>query len=462
MNNTRLKLIRSVEEYADRYGMLDCTDIIVGFSGGADSSLLLFVLTEISRMRGISIVCAHVNHMLRGEEADEDELFCRTRCNELGVELRSLRLDVGAEAKKKNLGVEECAREIRYGFFDSIKNELEQKGKTVKVAVAHNATDNTETVLFNVARGSALKGACGIPPVRDGYIVRPILRIPKAEVLSLCSELDIKYVTDKTNAECVYTRNKIRHNAIPTLREINPSVEEAVSRMTESLRVDSQYLEQESKRLLLDATNERNELRAQVLSSLHPALRSRVLRLYFDDCKAGYEHSHIESAMKLIERGGEFSLSLIGSLRLACKSGVLLIEKDDRKRRCENHSWQTHLRIGDNPLSDGAHIYLFSKKEDVEKIKTQNVYKLFIQHSLTGDTIGNVFIARSRREGDRIRYGGHSHKLKNLFSEMKIPPSERSSVPVIERDGEIVWIPGIKAADTRTCDGILFAVYAKK
>ena len=136
MNYTKMKLIQSVGAYADSYGMLDCTDVIVGYSGGADSSLLLFVLSELSKVRGFSIICAHVNHMLRGDEADADEEFCRARCKALGIEFRSLRTDVEASAKERGVGVEERAREIRYGFFDSIKLELEQKGRKVRVAIA--------------------------------------------------------------------------------------------------------------------------------------------------------------------------------------------------------------------------------------------------------------------------------------------------------------------------------------
>ena len=116
--------------------------------------------------------------------------------------------------------------------------------------------------------------------------------------------------------------------------------------------------------------------------------------------------------------------------------------------------------MGDNPLPSGAHVFLFSKKEDAEKLKTQNVYKLFIQHTLSGDTICNVFVARTKKDGDRIRYGGHSHKLKKLYSEMKIPSDARPLLPIIERDGEIVWIPNVKAADTSRGDGVIYAVFA--
>ena len=455
-----MKLIQSVGAYADSYGMLDCTDVIVGYSGGADSSLLLFVLSELSKVRGFSIICAHVNHMLRGDEADADEEFCRARCKALGIEFRSLRTDVEASAKERGVGVEERAREIRYGFFDSIKLELEQKGRKVRVAIAHNATDNAETVLFNFARGSTISGMCGIPPVRDGYIVRPLLRIPKERVLELCSELGIEYATDKTNAECVYTRNKIRHNALPTLRGINPSLEAAVSRMTASLREDAEYLDRAAKEAYPSVKAEDRSLSCGRLTSLHSALRSRVLCLFFDECGAGYEYTHIDSVQRLLERGGDFSLSLIGSIRLVCKGGVLFTEADKKDQTTEIEPWQVRLNMGDNPLPSGAHVFLFSKKEDAEKLKTQNVYKLFIQHTLSGDTICNVFVARTKKDGDRIRYGGHSHKLKKLYSEMKIPSDARPLLPIIERDGEIVWIPNVKAADTSRGDGVIYAVFA--
>ena len=190
MNNINKVLAQRIEQYAQRYGMLDCTDLVVGYSGGADSSLLLYVLSYISQGRAIRLYAAHVNHMLRGDAADADEEFCRRTCARLGVEFCSLRADVRALSRERAQSEETCARDVRYGFFEQIKGEIERcvQGARVHIATAHNSTDNAETVLFNLTRGSAISGVTGIPPIRDSYIVRPILCLSKDEVLDYADD----------------------------------------------------------------------------------------------------------------------------------------------------------------------------------------------------------------------------------------------------------------------------------
>ena len=452
-NNIHRQLLDSVREYADAHAMLRCTDIIVGYSGGADSSLLLYALSHIAAERGVRVCAAHINHMFRGDEADSDEAFCREQCSRMGIPFRSLSTDVGKLARERSQSDEECAREVRYGFFSDIACEIEaaMPDARVYIATAHNATDNAETVIFNLTRGAAICGMSGIPPVRDGHIIRPILHIPKEQVLSYCAQLGIDYVTDRTNVECVYTRNRIRHMVLPQLHSINPSLEAAVLRMTESLREDAEYLECEARALYSSFHQGHNRaLTCEMLLSIHRALRSRVLCLFFEENGAGYEHTHIDCAMRLISRGGDFSLSLIGKLRLVSRGGTLRIEPDE-KTSAEAEEWSVTLSLGENILPEGR-IFVCRDAEEIEKIKTQNVYNLFIQHSLSGDTINNTFVARSRREGDVILSGGHRHKVKKLFSDGKIPREKRPCLPIVERDGDIVWIPTLRARDGEGSD----------
>ena len=460
MKDTKQQLIGMLERYADSYGMLECTDIIVGYSGGADSSLLLFALVEIANKRGICVTCAHINHMLRGDEADADEAFCKKECERYGIPLRTLRVDISALSKERSLGTEECARNVRYEFFSSIKKELEAKqGAKVFIATAHNATDNAETVLFNLTRGAGLCGVCGIPPVRDGYIVRPILFLSKEQVYGYCHALSIGYVTDRTNTDTVYTRNRIRHNVLPELRSINPSLEASVIRASKLLSADSDYIDSAALDYYKKAPK---PLDTSALSGLHISILSRVLCLYFEEEGAGYEYTHIEKCVSLLKKRKSFCLSLINKKRVSQKDGFLYIENDSRKTENENTAWELELCMGENILPDGSEIFIFDKIEQIEKLKTQNVYKLFIQQTLSGDTISNTFTARSRREGDTIVSGGHTHKIKKLFSECKIPLSERYRLPIIERDGRIVWAVSVRAADKENATHMpLYFIYTR-
>lgn len=227
------KVIQAVKQF----DMLEEENrVIVGLSGGADSVALLYCLKSLEKILGIKVYACHVNHNLRGKESDGDQAYTESLCKDLGIELRVFSVDVmGVSAKHKS--IEEKARELRYEAFCNLSREL-----GAKVATAHNACDNTETVLMNMLRGTGLKGLCGIPPKRD-YLIRPLIYCSREEIEDYCKENKLKYVTDKTNFSTDYTRNKIRIELIPKLLEINPSLFNTIRRMTYALSVDSGFLE---------------------------------------------------------------------------------------------------------------------------------------------------------------------------------------------------------------------------
>lgn len=444
MSDIRFNITSQIEAYADSHGMLDTSDILIGYSGGADSSFLLFVLSDIAKRRGIRLYAAHVNHMLRGKDADSDEAFCRDTCSRLGIPFFLLKADVRAEAKERGVSEEECARDIRYAYFKKVKAEIENNNScgSVFIATAHNATDNAETVLFNLIRGSGSRGLSGIPPVRDTHIIRPILKLTKERITELCDILGIKYVTDSTNSECIYTRNKIRHKILPTLRDINPAAISSVSRASELLRSDCDYLDQAAQE-----TYQKLQKPPQVkhLLPLHESILSRVLCIYLEDNGGSFEYTHIESIMTGIKKKTPFSLSLPQKKRLV-SDGTFLSLEDEGSKKERAEEWQVRLCEGENILPHGDKIYIFDSEEKIDLVKTQNVYKLFIKATLSGDTINNVFTAHQRRPSDKLKSGGHSIEIKKLISDKKIPIGDRMTIPVIDRDGVPVWVVGIRVA----------------
>ena len=192
----------------ERFSLLDNRNITVALSGGADSMALLSVLLEIKGEFSLNITAAHFNHRIRGAEADRDEAFVKEYCEKKGVELFLGSGDVPSYAKEQGLSLELAARELRYEFLKSVS-----KGN---VATAHTASDNAETVIFNLTRGSGAEGLCGIPPKRDIFI-RPLILATREQIEEYCKENDIPFVNDSTNFCDDYTRNKIRHNVIPVL-----------------------------------------------------------------------------------------------------------------------------------------------------------------------------------------------------------------------------------------------------
>lgn len=236
-----------VLEAIERHRMIQKGDrIIAALSGGADSVTLLHCLNELRESLGFEISACHVNHNLRGEDSDKDQAFAEELCRKMNVPIRIFSVNV-LDSMEKHMGVEERARTLRYEAFSE---EAERLG--AKVATAHNSCDNTETVLLNMLRGTGLKGLCGIPAVRD-YLIRPLILCSRNEIEAYCTENNLGFVTDKTNFSTDYTRNKIRIELLPKLLNINPSLHEGISRMTNSLTEDSVFLESIAREKLEEA-----------------------------------------------------------------------------------------------------------------------------------------------------------------------------------------------------------------
>lgn len=434
MKNESVKVREKFERAVKEFGMLGTPSVLAAFSGGADSSVLLFLLHEYCEKHGVALFAAHVNHSIRGNEALRDRDFCVSVCEKLGVTLFVENADVPALAKKSGKGLEECARDVRYAFFDSLMKEH----GIMTLAVAHNADDNLETVLFNMLRGAGTKGLSGIPPARDfscGTLVRPLIYAKKSEIADFAKENGIEYVTDSTNADTDYTRNRIRGKIVPLLREISPSPEDAAARLSAALRADESFIGKCADELLR-RENITDGAAVSLLSSLDDALFFRVIGRM---CPSALEYTHVCDVKELVEGAREGSrVSLPGRVCAAIESGRLVFapeetfeKKECKKFSCELHEGENHIpecniTINVTKTSQGA----------------ENVYKNFIHTALPSDRIKGRLYARGREDGDRYTFCGMTRKVKKLFCEKKIPISERERVPVI-CDGEgIVWIPG--------------------
>ena len=238
-----------IKETIRKYNMLSKGDtVVVGLSGGADSCALIHFLSSVKDDFSLTLIACHVNHMIRGDEADRDEEFSRNLAIELGAEFRLLKINVPQEAEKRHESIEKTARDIRYDFFEKTAEQY-----NAKIATAHTASDNVETVLFNLARGSGIKGLCGIPPVR-GRIIRPLITVERDEIEKYCRKNELNYVTDSTNLTDEYSRNKLRHKVVPVLKEINPAIEKTITRMTENLICNVKHLDSSAEKLIKSAS----------------------------------------------------------------------------------------------------------------------------------------------------------------------------------------------------------------
>ena len=308
------QVLKTIKEFS----LLDnrVKNVTVALSGGADSMSLLYCLLELKDELGITVNAAHLNHLIRGDEAFRDEEFVKEECHKLGVELFLKRVDVPKLASDSGKSLELTAREVRYAFFEEINTGV--------VATAHNADDNLETVIFNLTRGSAIDGLCGIPPKRDIFI-RPLILTTRKEIEEYCAFKNIEYVTDSTNLEDCYTRNKIRHNVIPILKEINSNVSQTVLRTGKSLREISADINLKAKEYLENNLLSENELSVVDLKTLPFSVGKQIIKYFIEnaDDSISLENIHIEEAYKKALTGGKIGLPKGYSLTFSKGKGVL-------------------------------------------------------------------------------------------------------------------------------------------
>lgn len=419
---------------------------LLGLSGGADSVCLFHLLKEDNYTFSV----AHINHGIRGSEADRDEEFCRMLAEENGIEFHLLRADVPAIARESGKSLEEAARRVRYDFFDRIMREEE----IPVLLTAHNADDNAETLLLSLTRGCSPSGACGINPLRPlayGEVQRPLLGYSKEEIVKFCHENSYPFVTDSTNSDISYPRNRVRRNILPELGEINPEFLAAFARFTEAQRKDSEYLSAEAEKYA-------SEPNCDTLASLPCPIASRALSIAAYRAGADPEAVHIEGMLDLARKKNG-SLSLPGGIIASCTNGKIVFSPECRVPKTERPIYPDYepiaIEFGENRVGGGIILLVRGK---LTKIFAQ-VYNLSTSALINLDRIKGQLYARPRREGDRILIGGMHRSVKKLISEKlsNLPLEERRALPVLCCGEEIVWIPGLPVADTyRGTDAALY------
>lgn len=409
--------------------------VVAAVSGGSDSMALLYALNSLKEEYKINLCAAHVNHGLRGEDADSDERFVCEKCEALGVKLYVKRANVAEMAAEQGIGLEECGRNVRYDFFNSL-------GENVIIATAHNLSDRAETFLFNFARGSALRGLCSIPPVRDN-IIRPLIDCSKAEILDFCAKNSIEYVTDATNADVKYSRNRIRHNVITELSKINGAFEAGASRCITSLNEDEAFLSSLAEETVKKAGKE-NGFDAKILdSSPIPIKKRAVIKIIEASKGVTPEHKFVEKICAMLTDSR--SIQINGGATVRVRKGILDFPDESAE-------------INEVTLENGA-VFGSARIETqiihLNEIKNlQNILKQGLEYYLDYDKIHGKAVFRSRREGDKIALASRNctKSLKKLFNELSIPPEKRNSVAVAADDNGVFLVEGA-GVDKRVAAG---------
>ena len=420
-----MKITDKVYVTIEKYGMLSVGDrVLVGLSGGADSVCLLLCLIEL----GINISAFHVNHNLRGEESIRDKNFCIDLCNRLGIKIYTADIDVLGYCKENHVSVEEGARELRYKALSSVECD--------KIATAHNLNDCLETTIFNLARGTGLKGLCSIPPKRDN-IIRPLIECSRDEIESFLAEKGQDFVTDSTNLEDEYTRNKIRHKIIPVLQEINSSLLSSYSDTREHLLEIDKFLDREALSELAAARLSENVYSRISLGNMPKAVMSRAVGKMLMKADIEVSAQRIDKTIEVCKNGGKYNI---------CGENYVICDKASGKVRVgkiPSKIAEVSYQVESIPIE----MVFFDKKLTLEYREgftyTDGVYKQFEGNIIDADKLCGKVYLRNRRNADRISLAGRgfTSRLKVLFNE-SVPLEEREKKAILCDDNGIFYVEG--------------------
>lgn len=452
---------KETEEFIRNNRMIGAGDtVIAGVSGGADSICLLFVLWRLQKKLGYRVKVCHVNHGLRGEEADADQRYVEELCRNLGVPCRIFFEDVESIAKKRKQSCEEAGRMVRREAFERMCRE---DGGT-KIATAHHRDDNAETILLNLARGTGLRGLCGILPV-SGKWIRPLLATGREQIERYLNEQNIMWCTDVTNEQDEFTRNRIRHHVLPVLeQQVNPAVVRHLNELSVQSREIWEYLEKGAgdaweKCVTVKesgAGRRAAEICVQDFREEMRAVQNRLIHrciAYVLESEKDIESVHIAEVRKLFDRQPGKQIDLPADAVAVRNSGAVAVYRQPERDRGKEEmcTAETELAVpGETPVpGTGIRIRCsFVEHASAEQAREipQKSYTKWIDY----DIIKYGLTVRTRRPGDffTVNKEGGKQKLKSYFVNEKISREEREQMLLIADGSHIVWIPGRRMSRT--------------
>lgn len=443
-------LIQSMLSTISRFEMIRSGDrVLVAVSGGPDSVALLHALWSIQDQTGIKLHVAHLNHSFRAEESDRDAEYVRELSSRLGVSCTVEKIDVPTVQRSLRVSPEEAARLVRYEFLERAADSVGAD----RIAIGHTSDDQVETVLLNLLRGTGVDGLAGMPPVR-GQIVRPFIETSRAEVERYVAEQDLRPMVDSTNLQPRYTRNKIRLDLLPKLRdEYNPDIDSAILRVSELARADTAYLYVEARDALQSSTVERAEdsltLDSASLLEYPLAVRRRVVREAVREARGGLTDLgflHTEEILRMLRTGVPFEYELPGGTFVTGNARHLKLMA---ARPVESIvTFDVELPVPGR--AEVAEIDLLVESTITTERLDPVQPRSGMQAMLDFASIVGTLRVRNWRPGDRIRpFGMAGHKkLQDVFVDAKIPRAVRHRIPLIADDEKVVWVPGLVLSES--------------
>lgn len=435
-------MLEKVKKTIAKYQMLELGDkVVVGVSGGADSVALLHTLCQLRKEYQLSLWIVHLNHMFRGQEAQEDAEFVAQLGVELGIPAFIEAMDIPKLMEQTGLSAQLAARQARYQFYERIISQVGAR----KLALGHHGDDQAETILMRFLRGAGEEGLAGIPAVR-GKIIRPLLEVTRQEIEEYCQSQGLNFRTDYSNLKTIYLRNKIRLELLPLLeKEYNSNIRQTLVRLGDIFQEDSNYLKQKAleglEQVILQEKSHQLILEWEKIVSYPKAMQRRILREGIRKIKGDLQNITFDQLEDLLEfffyqeKGQKI---LPGSIFLEKSYGKLLISKQETRQE-----FSYGLQIPGITLVPELGLTITSKvieKSELEEIKSANPWQAYLDYYPAQGQL----LVRTRQAGDRFQPWGMigSKKLKEFLIDEKIPRYERDKIPLLVQGQEILWIIG--------------------
>ncbi len=466
------RLIKTVEGTIRAYSMIEPGDsVLVCVSGGPDSVALLYIILSLAQRFSLRVGVAHLNHCLRQKDSDDDAEFVAFLARKFDLPCYIKKEDVNKYRHEKKLSLEEAARIVRYRFFESVA----EKYIFNKIALGHNADDNAELVIMHLLRGSGPLGISGIPPVRDGKIIRPLMKLTKSEILEFLTINELKFVLDKSNFDERYLRNRIRHRLIPHLKSsYNKKIVETINRFASIVSSEEEWVDDlinsMFNKFVLTAENNSVALSIFSINELHIAARRRIIRKAIAEIKGNLRRisfSHIDSIISLLNSGPASGyIDLPDRIRIKRDGDIItfLREKgalrDLHKESSDKNKLSFEYRIlkpeagfKEEISPNSLLIKELGLKINFFEINIKNLSDIYrTGHNVAFfdmDKLCFPLVVRNVRPGDRFQPFGMSgtQKVKKYFINNKITRIQRDRCPILLSQEKIIWVVGYRIDD---------------
>ncbi len=416
----KVDVLKTVKKTIEHNELIQKGDhIVLGLSGGPDSVCLFSVLMKLSKELGITLEAVHVNHKFRPGAAELDAEYVQHICDEAGITCTQYETDCIRKAAEENLTAEEAGRIVRYEAFDKVASRW---SSSVKIAVAQNADDQYETMMFRLIRGTGPDGFASIQYKRksdEGFsIIRPLLDVEKKDILEYCKEEGLSPRIDYTNEQTKYTRNRIRLELIPYIeKNFNSGFKNSLSRLSSALNDDRDYMWQQTNEAIKTVRHDDGSTDVKKLVSLHRSIRSRVIMRLIEE--AGLKEDVTMAHIKAIDE-------------LACKNSP-------SGRVSLPEGYEAVFEYGSLRITGGAGAGVQN-----ESAKGRKLTASFDMDELKKNHPDGKIIIRTRRAGDYINIGTGNKKIQDLFVDLKIPKNKRDEIMLAAADSEVLWVAGYR------------------